>query len=92
MNKNDTYTLAVIAMCILVILRQRQLLSKIKKQKRRRLWARRWLLRRDCGRGISNLLFKELKYEDPASFKNFWRMSSNTFDTLLHNIKPLIRR
>jgi coproporphyrinogen III oxidase len=37
---------------------------------------------RNENRGISHLVFNELEYEDPASFRNFTRMSVATFHEL----------
>lgn len=81
-------------MTMLVLLRKKQNeeRKRIKQRRTRTLWARKWLQRRDCGRGISNLVFDELAVEDPNSFKNYTRMSVNTFQDLLEKVQPHIER
>jgi coproporphyrinogen III oxidase len=58
----------------------------------RRIWARKWLQRRNENRGISHLVFNELEYEDLASFRNFTRMSVATFHELLSKVAPIIKK
>jgi hypothetical protein len=80
-------------LCVIVVLNERyKALKNIRKPQRKRLWARKWLQRRNEGKGVSNMVFKELRVEDPASFKNFSRMSAKTFDILLQKIEPFIKR
>lgn len=57
-----------------------------KKRRRRRVWSEKWLLRRNLGRGLLNMVDNELKPEDPASYKNFLRMNEETFNELLELI------
>lgn len=75
----------------LQLYKKKQVFEK-KKKKSRIIWARKWLERRNCGRGLSNLVFKELAVEDTKSFKNFTRMSTTTFEILLCKIGPIINR
>lgn len=62
-------------------------------QKKRQVWTRKWLLRRDSERrGIINLAHHELRYEDPKAFEEFFRMPAYLFDRLLNLVGPHIQR
>ena len=56
------------------------LLQKIKKRRKRRVWTKEWLLKRD---GLSHLkLLEELRLE-PVDWLNYLRMDEQTYLTLL---------
>lgn len=65
--------------------------KKKDKKKKRMVWVRKWIARRQQF-GASNILLKELASEDPDSFKNHLRMSSDLFETLLQYITPSIEK
>ncbi|KAK4884611.1 hypothetical protein RN001_000882 [Aquatica leii] len=54
-----------------------------KKNQKRKLWTRKWLKRRETGKGILNMLNTELKVKDPDAYRNYLRMSNNLFEKLL---------
>lgn len=67
--------------------------QKIQKiRKKRTLWSRKWLLRRNESRGAASLVFDELKIEDPWGFKNFTRMEIQTFELLLTKVAKQLQR
>jgi hypothetical protein len=51
------------------------------------LWARKWLQRREEGRGILHMVNNELSTEDAAAYRIFFRMSTALFQNLLDAIK-----
>jgi hypothetical protein len=57
--------------------------------RKKRLWSRKWILRRGT-HGAAARLLRELECEDTTEYRLFVRMDS--FDTLLRNIAPLIQR
>lgn len=85
-------TTLLTTMLLLLQKKKNEKRKRIKHRRTRTLWARKWLQRRSCGRGISSLVFDELAVEDPNSFKNFTRMSVNTFKDLLEKVQPHIER
>lgn len=93
MEEDADFVLTGITLCVFLLnqIATGALKSNKKKQKRR-LWARKWLQRRNVGRGVASMVFKELEFEDPGSFKNFCRMSSKTFYFLLEKTEPFIKR
>jgi hypothetical protein len=56
-----------------------------KKPRRRRVWVRGWIARRETLGCYSNLI-RELRAEDTAMYKNFVRLSLEDFDALLLKI------
>ena len=61
------------------------------KRRRKRIWTRRWILRRD-ELGYSTTLMRELAGEEPKDFRNILRMSESQFQVLLELVTPLIQR
>lgn len=66
-------------------------LEKKSKKKNRSVWVRKWIARRQHFEA-SDILLKELALEDPNSFKNHLRMSSDLFETLLQHVTPSIEK
>lgn len=58
--------------------------------RRKRPWVRDWVARRSTLGG--EVLMKELQSEDPCSFTNVMRMSSDKFDELLGMVTPSIQK
>lgn len=50
---------AVIVAAVVTAFKRRQ---AIHKQRKRKLWSREWLLRRDTGQNVLNMVFGELGY------------------------------
>lgn len=59
--------------------------------KRRRIWTRDWVLRREQ-EGFCAKLLNELRAEDPALYRNFLRMTAEQFDDLLLRVTPHIQK
>ncbi|KAK4886300.1 hypothetical protein RN001_002571 [Aquatica leii] len=60
------------------------------KKKRKRVWANRWYLARQRYSHMS--LIRELKTNEPSDLHNFLRMDSESFETLLQYVGPMIER
>lgn len=66
-----------------------ELENELKKGKR--IWTRKWLLRRDtCGNSVG--LLKELAIEDQPEYRSFMRMTPDQFEFLLSKVSPRIQR
>jgi hypothetical protein len=63
-----------------------------KNKKKRKLWAEKWLCRRNEGLGVLNMLENELRVEDPESYRTFIRMCEEYFDDLLKLIRKDITK
>ncbi|KAK9738518.1 hypothetical protein QE152_g9795 [Popillia japonica] len=87
-SESEIYT-AVNAATLLYMMLLRNNKKKVKK---RRLWCRRWIQRREEGRGALYLLNNELLVEDPSSYTNFLRLNSDLFKTLLSLVEADISR
>lgn len=90
MQKHQVISCAILTTVLLLNLYRKK--KSIRKKKIKKMWTRKWLQRRDCGRGLSNLVFNELAVEDERSFKHFTRMSLNAFNDLLRKVEPIISR
>ena len=75
----------VLGLCII----NRLLKRRRKRDKKRNVWVKTWVGRRD-EKGCYNNLVKELAAEDAGSFKYFARLYPALFDTLVHLVSPLI--
>jgi len=69
----------------------RQELEKKKTKKKKRIWVRDWIARREKY-GASSTLLKELKDEDTAAYRNLLRMDVVQFDNLLQMVYELIKK
>ncbi|XP_069608213.1 uncharacterized protein [Ranitomeya imitator] len=59
-------------------------------KRQRRMWTRQWLQKRNQ---LSHMgLIRELKENNPHDFKNYLRMSEDSFNFLLEAVEPYIRR
>ena len=78
MDKND---LVIVSATLIIanILRSR------KKNKKRKMWVKSWLLRRDEKSAYQNIL-QELRLEDAENFRRYLRMSSETFEVSIKTI------
>ena len=52
---------------------------KKRKRRKRTVWVKDWLLQRES-KGAFNQIFEELRVGDPASFQNYVRMNTETFE------------
>lgn len=60
-------------------------------KKQKRIWTRKWLLRRDT-HGSSVGLIRELAIEDKSEYKSFMRMTPDQFEFLFQKISAKIQR
>lgn len=51
--------------------------------KKRAIWSTKWLMRRNEGCGLLNLLNRELLIEDIESYRNFLRLDNQQFEKML---------
>lgn len=64
---------------------------KRRKQTKRKCWVRPWLEKRMAQGAFENLL-KELRIEDQHGFFNFIRMNALSFEFLLEQVAPIIKK
>lgn len=81
---------AVNIIIIIALLKKRKSNGKINKSKRE--WSRKWLLRRQQGKGVLTMLNKELLSEDPNAYRNFVRMNNDQFEYILNLINDDIKK
>ncbi|CAH1997306.1 unnamed protein product [Acanthoscelides obtectus] len=62
-----------------------------KNKKKRRLWVRPWIARREQ-QGIHHTLLRELQFEDLKSYINYLRMDEDSFKFIASKISPLISK
>lgn len=69
------------------------MIQELKKEseKKKRLWTRKWLLRRDT-LGNSVGILRELATEDQLEFRSFMRITPDQFEFLLQKISHIIQR
>lgn len=63
-----------------------------KRHKKRKLWMQSWLKRRYLGKGVLNMIEKELSLEDKSNYNNYLRMGKVAFNQLLNIVGPKIRK
>lgn len=75
---------------ILIIMITLKRKKKFKKLKKKRIWVRNWIKKRNEGRGVLNMLNNELRIEDLTAYKNFLRMDNLQFEYLLAKVVPIV--
>ena len=75
---------------LVILAREVQLLIK-KKRKKPKIWARKWIQRREI-LGGSRTLLRELANEDPSEYRKHMRMSQEKFEELLRLVEPTISK
>ena len=71
---------------------KRELKRKERERKRRRtVWVKSWIQKRQQS-GASATLLRELRDEDPLSYRNILRMNPTQFDCLLQMVHDMIQR
>ena len=88
-NMADFEEYVALYVCILCTLILRRRLRRLRVRSRR-MWSRAWLQRRRT-RSCYNTLLQELRAEDIDEYKNYMRMSKETFNMLLEKIRPYIK-
>lgn len=74
------------AVIIGILLKRKQ-----KNRRRKRIWTRTWILRRES-EDITRKLISELRSEDPQAFKEMFRMTGDQFDFILEKIRSIISK
>ena len=64
---------------------------KAKKNKKREHWVKPWMSSR-AEKGAHNNIIRELRFTDPASYRNYLRLSQDQYDELLEMIRPAITK
>lgn len=62
-----------------------------KERKKRSIWTREWILRREK-QGASDNFLREVRLEDKATYKNHLRLNGQQFDYLLEKVTSKIQR
>lgn len=65
--------------------------EELPRKNRRKIWRKEWVGRRD-EEGFCVKLYRELRSEEPALYRNFLRLSFDQFDHLLSLVSPLISK
>lgn len=78
-------------MTIKIVDRRAKTGKKRKCRRRRSVWTRPWILRRN-EQGASNNFLREVEEEDPVTYKNHLRLNSEQFDYLLSKVKTNIQK
>ncbi|KAI4455634.1 hypothetical protein MML48_9g00001209 [Holotrichia oblita] len=80
--------IAIVADLLIYELNQ---LQHKKNRRRRRMWIREWIKRRDVF-GASATFLREVELEDPETFRNHLRLTTNQFQELLSAVKDFIKK
>ena len=80
-----------VAACILVLLYVNRRRRNRKRWKNRKVWTKPYISR-NLTLGAYNTLVQELRAEDAAAFRNFFRMDQTCFDELLEMVKLQIQK
>ena len=65
-------------------------ITLFEEKRRKRVWSKRWYLER---RNYSHMnLIRELETNEPSDLYNFFRVDSESFETLLQYVQPMIER
>ena len=88
-DKSLKYLKANLASLKLILLtrkHKKELEEKKIKNRKKRVWVKPWIEKRT----IQNQLYLELEEDEPAKFRQCFRMSPKTFHKLLNMVFPLI--
>ena len=88
MNRQRSKTKKLIKDIAIAIL---EVKVEINVSKRKRLWERKWIKRRN-ELGATNSLLKGIKLEDPREYYATFRMSQECFNFLLMKVQSQIQR
>ena len=89
MNRQRSKTKKLIKDIAVAILEEVEV--EISVSKRKRLWERKWIQRRN-ELGATNSLLKEIELEDPREYYATFRMSQECFNFLLMKVQSQIQR
>ena len=65
--------------------------SRIASKRRRKIWVKNWIKKRSI-HGAYHQLMKELSCLDVSRYRNFVRMDSTSFETLINMMGPKVKR
>lgn len=75
MADHEAKKIAAAAVLIAVVVKRK----KARKQRKRNLWQKSWIARRN-ERGAYHALVQELRLEDEESYRRYLRMDTSTFE------------
>ena len=81
---------AIMAIALSTIHRM-QSRSRIASKRRRKIWVKNWIKKRSI-HGAYHQLMKELSCLDVSGYRNFVRMDSTSFETLIKMVWPKVKR
>lgn len=90
MSRKYDAEMAILALCVLESSEDDELENE-PKRKKRSVWQKKWLGRREK-HGFCSQLLLELREEEPDLYRNVLRMSSAQFDHLVALVKPYIEK
>ncbi|XP_046864372.1 protein ALP1-like [Xenia sp. Carnegie-2017] len=73
---------------LLLLLRQRRRRLRAKKRK---IWTKKWILRRESQGAFTNLI-REINVEDPEKFRQYHRVERRSFEEILGIVSPHIEK
>jgi len=89
MTPDDVYIAATTAFLLLA---KKKLIMKRKRARRKcTVWTKPWISNR-LKMGAYHSLVQELRQTDAPSYSNFLRMDASSFDLLLRQLSPVIKR
>ena len=62
-----------------------------KKNRKRKIWVKKWLLARE-NKSVYNNLFQELRVDDAESYRRYLRMNTDTHQELLQSVTPKLEK
>ena len=68
-----------------------EVIKKWKPRKKRKVWIREWVQRRET-LGASSALYRELREEDELDHTNFYRLNRNQYMWLLNKVRMRIQK
>lgn len=64
--------------------------NDLKRKRKRRIWVRDWLQKKS--KGATNMIMKELYYQDPREYQAVMRLTPSQFENLINLIASTIQR
>ena len=81
----------VVAIMAIALSTIHRMQSRIASKRRRKIWVKNWIKKRSI-HGAYHQLMKELSCLDVSGYRNFVRMDSTSFETLINMVGPKVKR
>ncbi|XP_046406228.1 protein ANTAGONIST OF LIKE HETEROCHROMATIN PROTEIN 1-like [Ischnura elegans] len=88
----DSNKAAIAAIAVISIMLAAAEVMRRQGRRRRSAWTRPWIRRREEGRGVLDMVHRELASEDRDAFKNFLRMTEEQFFEILSMVRDDIQK